>query len=466
MKTQDPNQDPLEKLSMLDEFGHRRFIIPAEVQGFYRHRRVILQWILLAVFLVIPWTKINGVQTILLNIPDRVFSLFGTTFWAHDGTLLFFIFISVACCFALVTALWGRVWCGWACPQTVFIDGFFRAIERLIEGNHLQRRALRAADLSMSKVGKITLKWLLFALCSSVIAHSFLAYFVGSDKLLSMIQSNPKDNWTPFVLVFSVTGILTFNFGWFREQFCIIMCPYGRFQSVLMDRSTFNVMYDETRGEPRRNLKDPKNQSGDCVSCSKCVQVCPTGIDIRNGLQMECIACTACIDACDDIMKKVGKPSRLIRYANISGRPLRLFRPRILIYASVMIVAMIALSINLIHRKALFVKVLRGTDGVFQLASDELSHPITINHFRAHIHNQSGQEMPVTVSLENSGPNQPLQLRIPNPTVTVPPGQSQMLHFFVTAPLAVLDQNGRVFAKITFNQTEQEITIVGPTPAN
>ena len=289
---------PEDRLASLDKMGGRLFIYPAQVRGFFRKWRTVTQIILIAIFLLLPWIKIGGQQAVLLDLPGRKFALFGVTFWAHDAPMIFFVLAILTMSLALMTALWGRVWCGWACPQTVFIDGVFRRIEELIEGNHIERRKLDDAPMDAKKFFKRSLKWILFTAVTLVITHSFLAYFVGADRLVEMVQHKPAENWTNFLIILVTSGIILFDFAWFREQFCIIACPYGRFQSVLMGPRSKNVVYDYNRGEPRKG-KAPKGEEADCVNCYRCVQVCPTGVDIRRGTQMECIACTACIDACD-----------------------------------------------------------------------------------------------------------------------------------------------------------------------
>ena len=231
-----------------------------------------------------------------------------------------------------ITSLLGRLWCGWTCPYTVFLDHIYRRIERWIEGDAPARKQLAAAPWTGPKIAKRVFKHVLYALCSALIAHVFLSYFVSIDRLYSFMDEGPMAHATAFGIVTFLTLVLWFCFGYFREQFCIIMCPYGRIQSALTDDDTVVIGYDEVRGEPR----GPKDKAeGDCIDCKRCVNVCPTGIDIRNGLQLECIGCTACIDACDEIMVKVGRPTGLVRYDSmngLSGKKRRFIRPRIFAY--------------------------------------------------------------------------------------------------------------------------------------
>ncbi|MEX0798349.1 MAG: cytochrome c oxidase accessory protein CcoG, partial [Bacteriovoracaceae bacterium] len=304
------------RLGTTDAKGARVAPQPEDVKGKWASRRKIFYSILIAIYLVLPWIYVNGKQWVLLDIPGREFTFFGSIFYAHDGIFLIFLFLGFGFLIAFVTSVWGRVWCGWACPQTVFIDQVYRKIERWIEGNSRRRKALNKQHWNFEKIWKKGAKWALFLLVSLHIVHSFLGYFVGTRELLEISFQSPANNWVLFVTMLVLTGIVLFDFGWFREQFCVIACPYGRFQSVMMDENSTVVAYDEKRGEPRRNKAVSKDKEGDCIDCFKCVKVCPTGIDIRRGTQMECIACTMCIDACDEIMEKVGYEKGLIRYAS------------------------------------------------------------------------------------------------------------------------------------------------------
>lgn len=447
-----------EALTSLDEYGHRINIIPAEVKGFFRRWRVVTQFILIVVFLVIPWTKVNGNQTILIDIINRKFAFFGIQLWSHDGPLIFFVLAILSLGLALVTALWGRVWCGWACPQTVFIDAIYRNIERLVEGNYIARRQLLKADMSISKFVKTSVKWILFFVVSSVIAHSFVAYFVGSEELMAMVQGSPAQNWSYFLLVTAMTGILLFDFGWFREQFCIVMCPYGRFQSVLLDSKSITVLYDEKRGEPRK-------AGGDCVACNRCVQVCPTGIDIRKGVQMECIACTACMDACDEIMEKVKKPKGLIKYASLEGSKFNFFRPRVVIYSFFLLVSIVGLSYGLGKRSGAMITLLRAIETPYQVLKNNEQTEI-INHFKLHIHNQTNQTQIFKIEPPASWLTEGVRLTTPIKEISLAPLKDQVVHFFVIFPVQILDARGqKSYQLIIANEAERfskTLFLVGP----
>ncbi|MFZ4713185.1 MAG: 4Fe-4S dicluster domain-containing protein [Bacteriovoracaceae bacterium] len=345
-----PRELHAERLSTTDEKGNRVYLFPEDVRGFYRRIRTTLFSFLVILYLVLPWTYFKGEQTLLLDIANRRFVLFGHVFWGHDAPLLIFLFLGICFFIALITAIWGRVWCGHACPQTVFLDLIYRRIEILVEGKVRDRILLEEGSMNMNKLFKRTVKWILYFLVSAIIAHSFIGYFVGTKNLWSIVTHNPEQNWTIFTMTFLLTAIFAFDFGWFREQFCIIACPYGRFQSVLMDQDSYHVTYDNTRN--------------DCINCFRCVAVCPTGIDIRRGTQMECIGCTQCIDACDEIMLKVQKPIRLIRYETENGLKklkTKIIRPRTIIYSVALCAVMIGFFLTVKSKENMFTLWIRNT---------------------------------------------------------------------------------------------------------
>lgn len=323
------------RLGTTDEDGKRVYIYQPDFDGKYKRFRQKFYYFLIAIYLIVPWIHIGGEQIIRLDIKNRVFNFFGHKLLAHDAPMLSFLLLGFAFTLAFVTARWGRVWCGFACPQTVFIEAIYRRIERLVEGSFRKRRELDRGGLSFKKIGIKSLKWFLFLLVSLHIVHSFLGYFVGTHELVAISLKSPSENWTLFIIMSVMTAIIMFDFGWFREQFCIIACPYGRIQSVLMDEQSMVVGYDHKRGEPRRAEGVAADKEGDCIDCDHCVKVCPTGIDIRQGTQLECIACTACIDACDNIMDKVNRPKGLIAWtseAKIERKPVKKFSIRQGIY--------------------------------------------------------------------------------------------------------------------------------------
>ena len=442
-----------DRLDSLDAKGSRLFLHPAEVRGVFRKYRQLVYFILVIIFLTLPWLRINGHQAILLDIPQRRFAILGLTFWAHDGPMIFFVLGILTLSLAFVTAIWGRVWCGWGCPQTVFIDSVFRRIERWIEGDYIVRRRIAQSPMTAITFAKKLGKWTLFVVISLIISHSFMAYFVGTGELAQMIRQSPRENWTTFLIMSFITAVIAFDFGWFREQFCLIMCPYGRFQSVLMDENSLAVLYDEQRGEPRRGSVAKGQATGDCVSCNKCVNVCPTGIDIRNGVQMECIACTACIDACAEVMDKLHKPRGLIRYdsiAGISGSPRRVWRPRTLVYMSLILTAIMALGIAVANHQEIDITVLRAIGAPYQeikLASGETE---IINHFKLHLKNLSFARAGITPKLPAELQTRGYAIASPTSTFTVDGGKEDSPHIFVRFPKGDTQPGGQKDVSLDF----------------
>jgi polyferredoxin len=349
--------------------GSRRDLHPADVHGRFTGARRWSGWALIAFYVILPWIPVDGYPAAFLDLAERRFHFFGYTLAAQDTWLLFFGVTGLGFGLFFLTALFGRLWCGWACPQTVYLEHVFRVIERWIDGDAPARRALRTAPLTAAKAFKRVAKHALYLVASLVITHIFLSYFVSLPEVWHMMQDAPREHWAAFVFVFVSAGILYFNFAWFREQLCIVICPYGRLQSALTDDNSMVIGYDAKRGEPRTHLArehgtgrkvqgvasaaTPAQPSvpgpssllpspvtggtaaGDCIDCNRCVQVCPTGIDIRHGLQMECIGCAACIDACDEVMDKVHRPRGLVRYdsfVGLGGGRTRWVRPRTIVY--------------------------------------------------------------------------------------------------------------------------------------
>ncbi|HEX2855367.1 MAG TPA: cytochrome c oxidase accessory protein CcoG [Opitutaceae bacterium] len=317
--------------------GSRAILFPADTKGRFTVARRISAYGLLAIYLLLPWIKINGYPAVFLDVTERRFHLFGITLPAQDLWLLFFVISGLGFGLFFVTALFGRVWCGWACPQTIFLEHVYRRIERWIDGDAVQRRALHHAPLSLAKAARRVAKHGVYILVSAVFTHLFLAYFVSVPEVLAMVRAAPAEHWGFFVFMAAYTGLTYFVFAWFREQLCIVICPYGRLQSALIDSHSLVIGYDATRGEPRG--KASAVGTGACVDCHRCVQVCPTGIDIRQGLQMECIGCTACIDACDDVMTRLDRPRGLIRYDSqkgFGGGRTQWLRPRTFLYGALL----------------------------------------------------------------------------------------------------------------------------------
>jgi len=357
----------LDTVTTIKEDGSRRFIHPADVHGRFTTLRNIAEILLMAVYVGLPWIRINGNPAVFLDLEHRQLHLFGLTLAPQDFWLGFFLITGAGFAMFYITAILGRVWCGWACPQTVFLD-FVRRVERWIEGDAVVRQRLDASPWTPEKVIKRGLKNFLFALFAVALAHVFLSYFVSLPGLYSMASHSPLQHWSAFLFVFLTAGALWFDFTWFREQFCIVMCPYGRLQSALIDDDSIVIGYDSKRGEPRGKANTAG--AGDCVDCRRCVQVCPTGIDIRQGLQMECIACSSCIDACDEVMTKLNRKRGLVRYDSVkglSGRKKRILRPRILLYTLLMLAGTVVMAGALSTFRPVTVSLLRMTGSPYYL---------------------------------------------------------------------------------------------------
>jgi len=320
MDTQEKFRD---SIGTVDEEGKRKWVFPKKPSGkLYKYRKWV-SYFLLVFLIASPFLKVNGNQFLLFNVIERKFNIFGFPFWPQDFYLFVISMIIVVLFIALFTVAFGRIFCGWICPQTIFLEMVFRRIEYAIEGNRAKQMRLAAMAWTTEKITKRLLKWSIFFVISFLIANVFLAYLIGGDLVLEYITGDPSEHVSTLISLLIFTGIFYFIFAWFREQVCIIACPYGRLQGALLDNKSIIVAYDHKRGERENGRqkfkKEEKREAlgiGDCIDCSQCVNVCPTGIDIRNGTQLECINCTACIDECDSIMEKVDLPKGLIRFAS------------------------------------------------------------------------------------------------------------------------------------------------------
>jgi cytochrome c oxidase accessory protein FixG len=360
-------------LSTLEKDGSRRWLKPRLSKGRFLSARRVVAYGLVGLYTGLPFVHVNGAPFVLFDVPARRFTIFGFTFLPTDTVLLALAMVGILLGIFMVTALLGRVWCGWACPQTVYMEFVVRPVERLFEGTRGRGGKPRHPPSSVRTVAKHGV----YVLVCFVLANTFLAYFVGVKTLGQWMTQSPFEQPLPFTVMAFMTGLMLFDFTYFREQMCTLACPYGRLQSVLLDRNSLVVGYDTARGEPRGPVRKGQRPSlpvvGDCVDCKLCVQTCPTGIDIRDGLQMECVACAQCIDACDAVMHKLGRAPGLIRYgsqARDAGDRTRLLRARTVIYPLVLVAVVLLLASNLSSRRSFDAVLLRNAGQPFTMAED------------------------------------------------------------------------------------------------
>jgi polyferredoxin len=435
-----------DSIATITKEGKRNFMHPKKPKGRLYNLRTWFSIFYLVVFFTLPFIKLHGEPLLMFNILERKFILFGMIFWPQDffifgiGMLTFIVFV------ILFTVVFGRVFCGWACPQTIFMEMVFRKIEYWIDGDSAQQKILQKKPWNAEKIRKRSLKFVLFFSLSFLIANFFLAYLIGMDQLLSYVQ-NPTQNVATLVSLFVFTTVFFFVYWWFREQACIVVCPYGRLQGVLLDKNSIVVGYDYKRGEPRGKLgrdANPKTKNdhdckctdckgdggcndvvrkmeaiqplqlkGDCIDCFACVRVCPTGIDIRNGTQLECVNCTACMDACDAIMTSIQKPVGLIRYASensIENGVQLTFTRRIKAYTAVLSFLIALLVFLLVSRTDLDATLMRTAGMTYTSMPDGRIS----NLYNLKLANKTHKDIPVTLKLEN----------IPGEISLITPGQT------------------------------------------
>lgn len=380
--------------------GDRKWIHALQPKGFlYKIRNLLSSFYLLA-FFAIPFIKVNGNPLMLFNFPKGEFIILGKIFWPQDffifaiGMLAFIVFI------VLFTVIFGRLFCGWACPQTIFMEIIFRRIEWWIEGSPTQQLKLKKAPWTAQKIFKKGLKHIIFLLISFLIAHTFLSYILGVDEVLKIIRGSISDHINLFIGLVVFTLLFYSVYAFVREIVCTTICPYGRLQGVMFDKDTILVAYDYNRGEPRGYIKKEESTTkGDCIDCRKCVQVCPTGIDIRNGVQLDCVGCTACIDACDEVMHKIGRPQKLIRYASENelekGKKFQ-FTRRVKAYI-VVLVLLVGLMLSLIlTRRNVDLYVSRAPGQLFQEVDGKI-----VNMYQAKIYNKSREDKNAELALHD-----------------------------------------------------------------
>lgn len=436
-----------DSIATINEEGKRNWIFPTKPKGVLYDKRKLVSYVYLILFFTLPFIKVHGEQILQLNIFERKFNIFGLVFWPQDLFLAALAMLTFMVFIVLFTVVFGRLFCGWACPQTVFMEMVFRRIEYWIEGDANAQRRLAKQAWNAEKIRKKGLKLFIFFILSFIIGNFFYSYIIGMDQLIHIIREPFDQHVGGFMGMMAFSGAFFFVYSYFREQVCLIVCPYGRLQGVLLDRNSIVVAYDYVRGEPRTKPKKVQagSPAGDCIDCAACVRVCPTGIDIRNGTQLECVNCTACIDACDHIMEEVGKPKGLIRYDSesgiASGRKLGI-SPRIIGYSAVLLLLLSGLVYGVSTRTQIETTILRAPGILFQeVGQDSIS-----NLYNFKIVNKTHDMMPLSLKVGSH----PAKIRmIGNAAASLDVKEAGIAEgtFFLTLPKSALDSRK---TKITF----------------
>ncbi|MFY0628527.1 MAG: cytochrome c oxidase accessory protein CcoG [Reichenbachiella sp.] len=425
-------------IATVDESGRRIWMYPKMPKGYYHNLRIIVTIVLLSILFSGPFIKIGGQPLLLLNFFERKFVILGQAFWPQDFFLLALLLIIFFVFIILFTVAFGRVWCGWACPQTLFMEMVFRKIEYWIEGDANQQRKLNQAPWDSKKIFKKGLKHFIYVVVAVLISHTVMAYLIGVEEVKVIVSQPPTAHLSGFIGLMAFTGIFYWIFAYFREQACVAVCPYGRLQSVLLVKDSIVVMYDWLRGEKRQKIKKGHvdDSAGDCIDCKLCVHVCPTGIDIRNGTQLECVNCTACMDACDDVMHKVGREKGLIRLSShtaIETKQSKLFTPRVAGYSVILIALLGFLSFMIISRSDVEVTILKVPGTLYEKTDDGMIS----NLYNIQFVNKTFEEVALELVVKDA-PEASIQ-KVGEGGITVPANSKHEGIFFIKMPSSNLD---------------------------
>jgi len=428
-----------DSIATVDEKGKRIWVYPKKPKGKYHNRRIAVTVVLLSILFAGPFLKINGQPFLLLNIFERKFVILGTPFWPQDFLILALMAITFFVFIILFTVIFGRLWCGWACPQTLFMEMVFRKIEYWIEGDANQQRKLDASAWDFNKVWRKGLKHLIFVAFSILISHTVMAYLIGIENVKELISQPPGENLSGFMGLVFFTAVFYWVFAYFREQACTVVCPYGRLQGALLNEKSIVVGYDFNRGEPRGKIKKDQDADtqGDCIDCKLCVHACPTGIDIRHGTQLECVHCTACIDACDEVMLKIDKPTGLIRYASYEGLKdgvSKIFNSRVAAYSIVLAVLVTLLASFIATRSEVEATVLKARGTLF---TEEPDGRIS-NLYNAQVINKTFDDLTLKMKLDNF-PDGSIKL-IGNQEMFIEANSMIEVVFFIKLPKEAMDE--------------------------